>query len=63
MIYIFHHTDLDGMSVKIVGMYWAMSQNEHFKTIRCNYNDVNQKILDEVVDFITVNWVNIHYFV
>lgn len=55
MIYIFHHTDLDGMGVKIVGMYWAMSQNEHFKTIRCNYNDVNQKILDEVVDIDPIN--------
>lgn len=40
-IYIFHHTDLDGMGVKILGTLYAQSKNIPFSTYKCGYRQIN----------------------
>ena len=47
-VYIFHHTDLDGMGVKILGMIHAMEIGLPCKTIACSYSKVNTYISDSI---------------
>lgn len=44
-VIVFHHTDLDGMGVKILGKLYANKLGCLCETYRCNYNDVNEKVL------------------
>lgn len=39
---IFHHSDLDGMGVKIVAIRAAQLQDMEYETFKCNYTDVNE---------------------
>lgn len=39
---IFHHSDLDGMGVKIVAIRAAQQMNMEYETFKCNYTDVNE---------------------
>lgn len=39
---IFHHSDLDGMGVKVVGIREAQLQGLDYETFKCNYTDVNE---------------------
>lgn len=40
-IYIFHHTDLDGMGVKVLGTLYAQSKGIPFSTYKCGYRQIN----------------------
>lgn len=43
-ILVFHHSDLDGMGVKIIGMKYAEYAGFDCETYKCNYQDVNEII-------------------
>ena len=47
-ILIFHHSDLDGIGVKIVGIRVAQMEGKEYETYKCNYNDVNNIIRDRL---------------
>ena len=56
---IFHHSDLDGMGVKIVAIRQAQLQEMEYETFKCNYTDVNEIVrqrlsenLDDVVEIV-----------
>lgn len=57
-VYVFHHTDLDGMGIKVLGMIYAMSLNLPSKTISCSYNKVDAEVcqaiktIDDVAEII-----------
>lgn len=57
-VYIFHHTDLDGIGVKILGMLYAMEKRLPYKTIPCSYKGINPavcnaiKTIDDVAEII-----------
>ena len=57
-VYIFHHTDLDGMGVKVLGMLYAEAKGLPYQTIGCSYGRVNTevcnaiKIVDDVEEII-----------
>lgn len=40
-IYIFHHTDLDGMGVKLLGTLYAKAKGISFSTYKCGYRQIN----------------------
>ena len=42
-VLIFHHTDLDGIGVKIIGMAYAFLNDKDYETFACNYHDENAK--------------------
>ena len=39
---VFHHSDLDGMGVKIVAIRAAQLQELEYETYKCNYTDINE---------------------
>ena len=41
---VFHHSDLDGMGVKLLGMVYAKLNNMDVETFKCNYSDVDSII-------------------
>lgn len=43
-VFIFHHTDLDGMGVRFVATKYAQSRGYEYKTFACNYNDIDATI-------------------
>lgn len=43
-IYIFHHTDLDGMGVKLLGTLYAQSKGISFSTYKCGYRQINSGV-------------------
>lgn len=43
-IYIFHHTDLDGMGVKLLGILYAQSKNIPYETYKCGYRQINSGV-------------------
>lgn len=45
---IFHHSDLDGMGVKIVGIKAAEQLGYEYETFKCNYNDVNEIVKNRI---------------
>lgn len=45
-VFIFHHTDLDGMGVRIVGTEYAKKHWKAYETVRCSYESVNSNVLD-----------------
>ena len=47
-VLIFHHTDLDGIGVKIIGMAYAYMNNKDYETFACNYHDVNEIVRDRI---------------
>lgn len=47
-VYIFHHTDLDGMGVKILGVLYAQQQGLPYKTISCGYSTINPYVNDMI---------------
>ena len=47
-ILVIHHSDLDGIGVKIVGMKVAQLENKECETFKCNYNDVNEIIKNRI---------------
>lgn len=56
---IFHHSDLDGMGVKIVAIRQAQLQEMEYETFKCDYTDVNKIVrqrlsesLDDVVEIV-----------
>ena len=51
MVLIFHHTDLDGIGVKIIGIKRAQALNEPYKTYSCNYHEINQAVADALKVF------------
>lgn len=53
---IFHHSDLDGMGVKIVAIREAQLRGLEYETFKCNYTDVNEIVrqrLSENLDDVT----------
>lgn len=47
-VYIFHHTDLDGIGVKILGILYAKQQGLPYKTISCSYVTVNNNVREMI---------------
>ena len=47
-VYIFHHTDLDGIGVKILGILYAQQQGLPYKTISCGYSTVNGNVMNMI---------------
>lgn len=47
-ILIFHHSDLDGMGVKIVAIRAAQLQEMEYETFKCNYTDVNEIVRERL---------------
>lgn len=47
-VYVFHHTDLDGMGVKILGILYARQRGLACKTIPCSYGKVNQEVCQAI---------------
>ena len=47
-VYVFHHTDLDGMGVKILGMLHAMELGLPCKTFSSSYKKVNTYVCDSI---------------
>ena len=46
---IFHHSDLDGIGVKIVGIIIAKRLGyDNIETFKCNYNDVNEIVSERL---------------
>lgn len=45
---VFHHSDLDGMGVKLVGMMYAKLHGMDVETFKCNYSDVDTIITDRL---------------
>ena len=43
-IHIFHHTDLDGMGVKLLGILYATQRNVPYKTYKCGYRQINPSV-------------------
>ena len=43
-LHIFHHTDLDGMGVKILGILYAKLNGMNYKTYCCGYSRINKEI-------------------
>ena len=43
-IHIFHHTDLDGMGVKLLGMLYANHRGIPYKTYKCGYRQINPSV-------------------
>ena len=44
-VIVFHHSDLDGIGVKILGKLYANKLGCLCETYKCNYNDVNEIVL------------------
>ena len=53
-ILVFHHSDLDGMGVKLIGMLYARVNNLEVETFKCDYGDVDQIISDRIQDLESV---------
>lgn len=49
-LYVFHHTNLDGMGVKILGIQFAKLMNTEYLTYSCNYGNVNDIVMDALKD-------------
>lgn len=47
-LYVFHHTDLDGMGVKFLGMQLAKNFKCKVKTFACNYSEIDDAILNNL---------------
>ena len=45
-IHVFHHTDLDGMGVKILGILYSKSKGLNVITHKCGYNRINNEIIE-----------------
>ena len=43
-VHIFHHTDLDGMGVKILGMLYAIEKGLPYETHCCGYTLINDEV-------------------
>lgn len=52
-IFIFHHSDLDGMGVKILASKYAEEKGFEYETHKCNYNDVDQIVCDTLKEVST----------
>lgn len=52
-VLIFHHTDLDGIGVKIIGMAYAFLNDKDYETFACNYHDVNEIVRNRIQDDLT----------
>lgn len=50
-VLIFHHTDLDGIGVKIIGIKRAQSLGLPYKTFACNYHEINQAVVNALKVF------------
>lgn len=50
---IFHHSDLDGMGVKIVAIDDAQRNNRECETFKCNYHDVNEIVRNRLKEDMT----------
>lgn len=51
MIHIFHHVDLDGMGVKILGEYYARSKGQSYKSYLCGYKKINEEVTQCLGEF------------
>lgn len=51
IVLIFHHTDLDGIGVKIIGIKRAQSLGLPYKTFACNYHEINQAVISALKAF------------
>ena len=57
-VYVFHHTDLDGMGIKAIGLLHAMELGLKCRTIECSYNKVNSEVcqviknIDDIAEII-----------
>lgn len=49
-VLIFHHSDLDGMCVKIVGIKYAQLIGAPYRTFKCDYSNVNKIVTETLRD-------------
>lgn len=47
-VLVFHHSDLDGMGVKFIGVKVAVSKDMPYETYNCNYHTVNDLVFRNV---------------
>lgn len=47
-VLVFHHSDLDGMGVKFIGIKVALSKGLPYETYNCNYHTVNTLVFKNV---------------
>lgn len=47
-VLVFHHSDLDGMGVKFIGVKVAISKDMPYETYNCNYHTVNDLVFRNV---------------
>ena len=47
-VLVFHHSDLDGMGVKFIGVKMAISKDMPYETYNCNYHTVNDLVFRNV---------------
>lgn len=47
-ILIFHHSDLDGMGVKLLGVKFANKKEIPYRTFKCNYSDINDIVCSTI---------------
>ena len=47
-VYVFHHTDLDGMGIKIMGLLYAMQKGLPCRTCACSYASVNANVCQAI---------------
>ena len=45
-ILIFHHSDLDGIGVRIISTIFAKERGFSYETYKCDYGNVNEKVTD-----------------